>query len=126
MGTFGDMKTFLNASGRRLTPTANIRKPRPGAYIRGVNLHSRRKSGTARACTIEMCCLCRIDLNERKIVSPECTHHVNDGGTNLRMSHMTVRLAIRKERGGSRSPGDPGRDAEDSFLTQERDSNSQC
>lgn len=52
-------------------------------------------------------------------MSPECTHHVNDRGTNLHMSHMTVRLAIRKEREGSRSPGNPGRDAEESFLTQE-------
>ena len=38
--TFGDMKTCLNASGRRFTPTANMRKPRPGAYIPGVNLDS--------------------------------------------------------------------------------------
>lgn len=45
MGTFGDMKTFLKASGRRLTPTANMRNPSPGAYIRGVNLHSRRNLG---------------------------------------------------------------------------------
>ena len=38
--TFGDMKTFLKASGRRLMPTANMRNPRPGAYIPGVNLRT--------------------------------------------------------------------------------------
>ena len=37
--TLGDMNTFLKASGRRLMPTANMRKPRPGAYMPGVNLH---------------------------------------------------------------------------------------
>ena len=37
--TLGDMNTFLKASGRRLMPTANMRNPRPGAYMPGVNLH---------------------------------------------------------------------------------------
>ena len=50
---WGRRKTSLKASRRRLTPTANIRKPRPGAYMSLVNLpqpRSERSAGRSRVC----------------------------------------------------------------------------